>query len=219
MKTRGLPPPPIIALWLLAAAATACAVRQPVQMQTEFDSGEHPPYAKMGTNTIKGQGFLRQQGGGIVTCAGSTVVLVPATLFFREFINHPRSGKKPELVGIDPGLRGALIKRSQCDAQGNFLFSSVADGNWFVLTDVKWAVGYAKTGRYSHAGACGSKWRDGPSPSNREELDREMSGRIEVYSLLLMASRATGRRWRRAGFSWEGNLILTRVLTGSKHVP
>jgi hypothetical protein len=136
-----------IALWLLTAALTGCAIRPPVKMQTAFDAEEHRPYAQTGANTIKGQGFLRQQGGGVVTCAGSTVLLMPATSFFREFINHYRSGRNPELggVGVDPGLR-AMIKQSQCDAQGNFAFSSLPDGRWFVVTEVKWTVRYAQQG-------------------------------------------------------------------------
>jgi hypothetical protein len=100
-----------------------------------------------GRQHYQGQGFLRQQGGGVVTCAGSTVLLMPATSFFREFINHYRSGRNPELggVGVDPGLR-AMIKQSQCDAQGNFAFSSLPDGRWFVVTEVKWTVRYAQQG-------------------------------------------------------------------------
>jgi len=34
-----------------------------------------------------------------------------------------------------------MIRRRQCDAQGNFLFQKVPDGAWFILTDVKWAAG------------------------------------------------------------------------------
>lgn len=39
-----------------------------------------------------------------------------------------------------------MIKQSQCDAQGNFAFSSLPDGRWFVATEVKWTVRYAQQG-------------------------------------------------------------------------
>jgi hypothetical protein len=127
---------------------TGCAaVRQPVQMQNRFDYDLHKPYTESGPNTIKGQGFLRQKGGGVVTCAGSQVIAMPDTLFFREFISLYKAGKKPQIPGgfVDPSYR-SIIKQAQCDAQGNFTFSAVPNGNWFVMTEVKWAVGYAPQG-------------------------------------------------------------------------
>ena len=34
-----------------------------------------------------------------------------------------------------PSLKG-MIRRTECDAQGNFSFSEIPDGTWFVLTQV-----------------------------------------------------------------------------------
>ena len=107
----------------LPLAYAGCAIRQPVEMQTKFDYSEHEPYTKPGENGIKGQGFLRQKGGGIVTCAGSEVLMMPATSFFREAIRLMRAGNKPQITEkIDPAFK-PIIKRSQCDAQGNFSFA------------------------------------------------------------------------------------------------
>ena len=136
-------------IWIVffAITITACAGprRQPVEMQTKFDYEMHKPYMQKGNNTIKGQGFLRQQGGGVVTCAGSEVLLLPATPFFRESINILRTGKKPISEKLDPASK-TMIKRSQGDAQGNFTFNEVPDGDWFVVTQVKWMVGYRPQG-------------------------------------------------------------------------
>ena len=132
-----------------------CAVRQPVSMQaqpataamqTKFDYGEHEPYTRMGSSIITGQGFLRQAGGGIVTCAGSNVLLMPATSFFREFIEHLRAGKTPQYNGTIDSRYRAMIKESQCDAQGKFSFSQLPGGAWLVLTEVKWEVRYLQQG-------------------------------------------------------------------------
>ena len=35
-----------------------------------------------------------------------------------------------------PSLKN-MIRRTECDAQGNFSFSEIPDGAWFVLTQVK----------------------------------------------------------------------------------
>ena len=130
-----------VVIVVLGLAYAGCAVRQPVQMQTKFDYSEHKPYTEPGENSIKGQGFLRQQGGSVVTCAGSEVAMLPATSFFREAINHLRAGNKPrmEIETLDPTFK-PMIKRAQCDAQGNFSFTKLPDGAWFVLTQVNWIV-------------------------------------------------------------------------------
>lgn len=106
-----------------------------VKMQTKFDYSEHEPYAKPGENSIRGQAFLSQQGGGVVTCAGSRVLLLPATSYFREMIRHLVAGSEPEPPETTyPSLKD-MIRKTQCDAQGNFSFSNIPDGAWFVLTE------------------------------------------------------------------------------------
>jgi hypothetical protein len=129
----------------LPLASAGCSAEQPVQesapgfvkTQTKFDYSEHEPYAKPGENGISGQAFLRQQGDSVVTCAGSRVLLLPATSYFREMFWHMivagGEPKPPETAY--PCLKG-MIRRTECDAQGNFSFSEIPDGTWFVLTQV-----------------------------------------------------------------------------------
>lgn len=103
----------------------------------EFDSNHHSEYNKTGNSTVRGQAFLRQKGGGVVTCAGSQVMLIPATPYFREAINMARAGqRKPILSPEAQDLR----KTSTCDSQGNFSFSKVPAGKWFLVTEVSWIV-------------------------------------------------------------------------------
>jgi hypothetical protein len=134
--------------FLLAYAG--CSARKPVQesappfvkMQTKFDYSEHEPYAKSGENGISGQAFLSQQGGSVVTCAGNRVLLLPATAYFREMFWHmivARSEPEP-LSNPYPSLKG-MIRRAQCDADGNFSFSEIPDGTWFILTQVNAGAG------------------------------------------------------------------------------
>jgi hypothetical protein len=122
-----------------------CSTRQPVRklgppfvkMQTEFDYSEHEPYAKPGENGISGQAFVTQQGNAVVTCAGSRVLLVPATAYFREMFWHMIvAGSEPDPPERPyPSLKN-MIRRAECDAQGNFSFSEIPDGTWFILTQV-----------------------------------------------------------------------------------
>ncbi len=129
----------------LALVYAGCSARKParesappfVKMQTKFDYSEHEPYAKPGDNGISGQAFLRQQEDSVVTCAGSRVLLVPATSYFREMFWHMIiTGSEPEPPETPyPSLK-SMIRRTQCDAQGNFSFSEIPDGTWFILTQV-----------------------------------------------------------------------------------
>ena len=118
---------------------TGCVMPPPqVDVQAKFDEEEIKRYSEPGTSGVKGQAFLRQQGGGVVTCAGSEVFLVPATPYYRQTFEHVRAGRNPQL-----GLAtiGRYSKKGRCDAQGNFAFANVRDGPWFVLTRVQWVVG------------------------------------------------------------------------------
>jgi hypothetical protein len=129
----------------LALVYAGCSARKParesappfVKMQTKFDYSEHEPYAKPGENGISGQAFVRQQEDSVVTCAGSRVLLVPATSYFREMFWHMIiAGSEPEPPETPyPSLK-SMIRRTQCDAQGNFSFSEIPDGTWFILTEV-----------------------------------------------------------------------------------
>jgi hypothetical protein len=131
---------------LIALVLVGCAIPQPVSMQTSFDRKEHMPFIQAGTNTVRGQAFLRQQGGGVVTCAGIEVHLLPSTSYFREFMRHVRAGKKPQASGKVGAEFASIWKKAQCDAQGNFVFHDLANGTWFVATDVQWTVGYSLQG-------------------------------------------------------------------------
>ena len=56
-----------IAVWFLAACAQQ---QQTIDISRYFSVAEVAPFNVQGSGTIAGQGFLRQSGGGVVTCAG-----------------------------------------------------------------------------------------------------------------------------------------------------
>jgi hypothetical protein len=134
----------------LSLAYAGCSARQEVarqtaprfvKMQTKLDYSEHEPYAQPGENAISGQAFLKQPGNDVVTCTGSRVLLLPATSYFREMIGHMVAGSEPRPPEkAYPSLKG-MIRRAQCDADGNFSFSEIPDGTWFILTQVNAGAG------------------------------------------------------------------------------
>lgn len=140
----------LIALALLLIPLAACATPRVVQPLPIAPADVRLATAALepGNATIKGSALLRQQGGGIVTCAGNPVVLVPATA----------SGSE-SLVRFFGGDRGLLDTRDDdsfvlpepnrvalCNAQGFFTFDKVRAGRWHVLTAVTWAAGYSAQG-------------------------------------------------------------------------
>lgn len=135
----------------LAALLTAsCAAPQPAprQMQTQFDPAEHEPYRLSGSGSLKGQGFLRQRGGGTVTCAGSQVYLLPATPFFREafaIARDTRQAPQHDAVQKYPEYR-SIMRKGQCDAQGNFAFGNLPSGTYIAATTVTWTVADRRQG-------------------------------------------------------------------------
>lgn len=108
---------------------------------SEFYSAEEiAPYDVPGDAAVDGQGFRRQRGGGVVTCAGEDVLLMPDVAYGREII---------AALGRGDVVRGAYVeeehphafRRERCDAEGNFTFENLAPGGWIVLSAVNWRVG------------------------------------------------------------------------------
>lgn len=101
-----------------------------------------PPYTKLKfskksysteSNTVTGQAFLRQKGGGVVTCAGEYVVMYPNT----EYFKNRRNGMKE----VEYSKEVSTMEHfTQCDAEGNFEFDNIESGSWVIETAVRWEV-------------------------------------------------------------------------------
>lgn len=121
-----------------------------------------------GKNTLMGNGFMRQKGGGIVTCAGNKVALFPKTnystefaenLYFKdaEFPSYFRNGngyKNSFTYTINPYGNDSRI--TLCDSAGNFEFQKLPDGTYYVITYVSWSA----PGRKSYDTQGGSMIRE-----------------------------------------------------------
>ena len=106
---------------ILCLSLTAGCAIPTMQMQTKFNPAEHRLYLRVGNASITGQAFVNQRGG-IVTCAGNDVPFVPATTFFREAITELSELRRPRTTEKIHPVFKSMIKRGQCDPQGNFSF-------------------------------------------------------------------------------------------------
>lgn len=132
-----------------ALLLVGCAQQQPraplTAWEPAYSAEEHAPYRADGTSSITGQAFLRQRGGGVVTCAGEKVMALPDTQYFRETLVQLKAGLRP--ASDQERWQGAgLVRWSQCDAQGNFAFAKLPAGKWIITTAVQWTIGYRQQG-------------------------------------------------------------------------
>lgn len=112
-------------------------------MMIPFDAALHRELLAPGPAAVAGQAFLRQSGGGVVTCAGSTVRAIPATPYISEAL-------RLAWLGIPTDVPEERMRENSyvvmCDAQGNFTFNALQPGDWHFITVVSWMVGRNQQG-------------------------------------------------------------------------
>ncbi len=142
----------MVGLLLVSLILASCVSPIPtVNISSMFDRYKAKKLLEDGNNTIKGSALIRQRGGGVVTCAGYSVYLFPETSYAKERItaiygNTVRGYRDYSIYGVvrfEPDIPEyyELIKRTVCDAQGYFKFANVADGKFFVTTQILWEAG------------------------------------------------------------------------------
>ena len=145
----------LCALLCIGIGLSACAPTRVINSSIPFDADVASIIWDEGTGTIVGQAFLRQRGGGVVTCAGEMVTLVPMTDHardrFRQIYGSEQGGFVSVYTNIDDVsgrdiTYASFVRTAQCDAAGSFEFQNVADGEYYVTTRVVWQVGYTLEG-------------------------------------------------------------------------
>ena len=140
----------------MATALAGCAMPQqkPISLRAPFNVGEAAALTKPGVNIVSGSALIRQNGGGVVTCAGLPIVLVPQTAYATERVKaiygNTTRGYNPitrRLVFTpDPSTYMQMTRETLCDAQGNFTFPDVADGSFYVISVINWTVANSPQG-------------------------------------------------------------------------
>lgn len=136
-------------LVLVLTLFLASCVTAPV-IVSKFNPAEAEFINKSGTGIISGQAFLRRNDGIVVYAAGSEVILIPRTAYATERIGAIYRGGKlnnfmPEPEQTDPLYR-QMTRRARANGEGRFEFSGLADGDYYVVTDVVWNIGGARQG-------------------------------------------------------------------------
>ena len=138
---------------IVAMIGLAGCVPTAIQLQSTFDEAHARQLLKPGAGTIAGSSLIRQRGGGVVTCAGSTVRLIPATQYAQEIMvakfgsvargytqaNDIFGTASISFDNLAPQY-DLLVRETACDAQGYFKFRDVSAGQFYVTTEVSWEV-------------------------------------------------------------------------------
>jgi hypothetical protein len=130
----------------------SCAVQQQKVVQTTtFDAEAARAQLAPGAASLAGSALMRQRGGGVVTCGGLKVSLVPETVYARErmeIIYGSSQGGFYRLANVagnrqpaesDPEYM-ALARETVCDAQGEFEFTELSAGAYYITAPVVWSV-------------------------------------------------------------------------------
>lgn len=137
---------------LLPVLLAGCATVQPVGLATTFDPAEVAWFNAPGTNAIRGNAVLRTVGGAIKTCAGLDANLVPVSTYAAERFRKMYGDRDSGLLSATSGLSfaatdpryAAASRTTVCNSEGNFAFSELPDGDYYVTAKVIWGV----PGRY-----------------------------------------------------------------------
>lgn len=137
-----------------AAALTlvGCAIAPPspdvIKTVAQFSPSDLAWSLISGTNGIEGSAVLRTVGGDARTCAALIVSLLPVSEYTAERIRKLygsdtagyRSAEAGVLIFDPPEDIGPYERHATCDALGNFSFSNLPDGPYFVVALVTWAT-------------------------------------------------------------------------------
>lgn len=139
-----------------AVALSACAsAPPPVVLTSTFSPAEVAWFNQTGTGSIKASALLRQMAGGVVTCAGKEMTLIPVSAYANErmyaiYKSNSRGyyqlrtlfGTVVHSVTLPeaPAAYRSTSKEKICDPQGFATFTNLPDGEYYVTTEVTWGV-------------------------------------------------------------------------------
>jgi hypothetical protein len=142
----------VAGLFSVSLGLAGCAVpkQQKFSLTSTFDKEQAQKLMLEGKNSIKGSALMRQVNGGVVTCAGQVIQLIPATAYAQErmrylygndtrgFRNAFVSQMNPDPFEYTDPAYAQITKMGTCDAQGFFKFEKLSDGEFFLISRITW---------------------------------------------------------------------------------
>ena len=164
-----LPDPPQVVLpttmeeRVSVVTVTPLPSRKPLQLREldrrpvapKFDETEVRWFNTVGSGTIKGTATVNEAGFETKTCAESRVFLLPVSRYTRyrmdELYNSTFSGYNPVADGRKNLERPdkkfvAMVRSTECNSFGEFMFENLAAGQYYVTTYVRWDEGNTQHG-------------------------------------------------------------------------
>ena len=136
-----------IAILFVVALAGCMPAHQVIKTTSVYNPEDGAYIHEEGNAVIEGQAFLRTTIGEVRTCAGSEVHLIPVTEYSTERmqniygnIHGGRSLSYRSTVDEPDPLYLQDIRGTTCDAEGDYRFTSVPSGEYFVVVGVWWQV-------------------------------------------------------------------------------
>lgn len=120
---------------------------EPVKLDSVFDIDAVSFVKQPGDATVTGTAAIALSDGTVKNCAGFNVELLPVAAYSRERImrtyGNDQQGQilleqnPPKFTPDAPEYHEALIKGA-CDVRGEFRFSNVPAGDYFVMVFIIW---------------------------------------------------------------------------------
>ncbi|MBC8025001.1 MAG: hypothetical protein H7Y89_03335 [Steroidobacteraceae bacterium] len=132
---------------ILSVILGAAVAGEPVKLDSKFDIEEVRFVKQTGTSTVSGKASLKLADGTFKDCAGFNIELLPVAAYSKERIvrtyGNDQHGQilmeqnPPKFTPDAPEYHDMLIKGA-CDLRGEFSFSNVPAGDYFVMAFIIW---------------------------------------------------------------------------------
>ncbi len=136
---------PLLVAGLMCAATGVAG--EPVKLDSVFNIDEVNFVKQRGNSTVTGTASIKLADGTIKNCAGFNVELLPIAAYSKERIvrtyGNDQQGQilleqnPPKFTPDVPEYHDTLIKGA-CDERGEFRFSNVPAGDYFVMAFIIW---------------------------------------------------------------------------------
>lgn len=126
---------PRLTFAVFALLLAGCAGDLP-QNFTPYSDNDFQAWTGAGPANISGKAFYKMPSGRLVSCAGSAIMLIPATGYNLE---------AEQSIGMGKGLpenynRRAFkfVRKTMCDGSGQFSFEGLPSQNWIAYVHLSW---------------------------------------------------------------------------------